>query len=58
MVLNMKKALSLFLALCLLMVTAALGAAEVPDDSAEALALLENVRGTYEALFPVITDSE
>ena len=43
MVLNMKKALSLILALCLLMATAALGAAETPDGSAEALALLENI---------------
>lgn len=58
MVLNMKKALSLILALCLLMATAALGAAETPDGSAEALALLENIKGTYEALFPVITAPE
>ena len=54
----MKKALSLILALCLLMATAALGAAETPDGSAEALALLENIKGTYEALFPVITAPE
>ena len=54
----MKKAISLVLTLCLLMMTAAFGVAETADDSAEALELLENIKGTYEPLFPVITAPE
>lgn len=54
----MKKAISLVLTLCLLMMTAAFGVAETADDSAEALELLENIKGTYEPLFPVITAAE
>ena len=54
----MKKTISLVLTLCLLMMTAALGVAETADDSAEALELMENVKGTYEPLFPVITAPE
>ncbi len=54
----MKKAISLVLTLCLLMMTAAFGVAETADGSAEALELMENVKGTYEPLFPVITAPE
>lgn len=54
----MKKAISLVLTLCLLMMTAAFGVAETTDGSAEALELMENVKGTYEPLFPVITAPE
>ncbi len=54
----MKKVTALVLTLCLLMMTAAFGVAETADDSAEALALLENIKGTYEPLFPVITAPE
>ncbi len=54
----MKKAISLVLTLCLLMMTAAFGVAETADGSAEALELMENVKGTYEPLFPVITTPE
>ena len=54
----MKKVTALVLTLCLLMMTAAFGVTETADDSAEALALLENIKGTYEPLFPVITAPE
>ncbi len=54
----MKKAISLVLTLCLLMMTTAFGVAETADGSAEALELMENVKGTYEPLFPVITAPE
>ena len=54
----MKKTLALVLALCLLMMTAAFGMAETADDSAEALSLMDSVKGTYEPLFPVITAPE
>ena len=54
----MKKAISLVLTLCLLMMIAAFGVAETADGSAEALELMENVKGTYEPLFPVITAPE
>ena len=54
----MKKAISLVLTLCLLMMTAAFGVAATADGSAEALELMENVKGTYEPLFPVITAPE
>ena len=54
----MKKVISLVLTLCLLMMTAAFGIAETADGSAEALELMENIKGTYEPLFPVITAPE
>ena len=54
----MKKVTALVLTLCLLMMTAAFGVAETADDSAEALAFMDNIKGTYEALFPVITAPE
>ena len=54
----MKKAISLVLTLCLRMMTAAFGVAETADGSAEALELMENIKGTYEPLFPVITAPE
>jgi hypothetical protein len=54
----MKKTLALVLALCLLMMTAAFGMAETADDSAEAAAFMNSIKGTYEALFPVITAPE
>lgn len=52
---NMKKTLALVLTLCLLMMTAAFGMAETADDSAEAAAFMDSIKGTYEPLFPVIT---
>ena len=54
----MKKVVSLVLTLCLLMMTTAFGMAETADGSAEALELMENIKGTYEPLFPVITAAE
>ena len=54
----MKKTLAMVLTLCLLVMTAAFGMAENMDDSAEAAAFVDNIKGTYEALFPVITASE
>ena len=54
----MKKVTALVLTLCLLMMTAAFGVAETADDSAEALAFMDNIKGTYEPLFPVITAPE
>ncbi len=54
----MKKTLALVLTLCLLMMTAAFGMAETVDDSAEAIAFMDSISGTYEALFPVITAPE
>jgi len=51
----MKKTTALVLTLCLLMMTAAFGVAETPDDSADAAAFMDNIRGTYEPLFPIIT---
>ena len=55
---NMKKTLALVLTLCLLMMTAAFGMAETADDSAEAVAFMDSIKGTYEPLFPVITKPE
>lgn len=55
---NMKKTLALVLTLCLLMMTAAFGMAETADDSAEAAAFMDSIKGTYEPLFPVITKPE
>ena len=54
----MKKVISLVLTLCLLMMTAAFGVAETADGAAEALEQMENIKGTYEPLFPVITAAE
>ncbi len=54
----MKKTLALVLTLCLLLMTAAFGVAETADDAAEAAAFVDSIKGTYEALFPVITDQE
>ena len=54
----MKKVISLVLTLCLLMMTAAFGIAETADGSAEALKQMEDIKGTYEPLFPVITAPE
>lgn len=54
----MKKIFSLMVAICLLLGVCACGNAEQNDDAAEAAALLEAVRGTYEPLFPVITNPE
>ena len=54
----MKKVTALALTLCLMMMTAAFGVAETADDSAEAIAFMDSIRGTYEALFPVITVPE
>ena len=54
----MKKTIALVLTLCLLMMTAAFGVAETADDSADAAAFMDSIKGTYEALFPVITVPE
>ena len=54
----MKKTFALVLTLCLLMTTAAFGMAETTDDSAEAAAFMDSIKGTYEPLFPVITNPE
>ena len=54
----MKKTIALVLTLCLLVMTAAFGMAETTDDSAEAATFMDSVKGTYEALFPVITVPE
>ena len=54
----MKKTIALVLALCLLMMTAAFGVAETADDTAEAIAFMDDIKGTYEALFPIITAPE
>ena len=54
----MKKTLALIMTLCLLMMTAAFGMAETVDDSEEATAFMDSIKGTYEPLFPVITNPE
>ena len=54
----MKETAALVLTLCLLVMTAAFGMAESADDTAEAIAFMDEIKGTYEALFPVITASE
>ena len=54
MVLNMKKALSLILALCLLLVTAALGAAEASAGTGILPAIAGETGTTYVSLFDVI----
>ncbi len=53
-----KKLVLFMLALALLVSCSAFGMAEASDEAAEAAALLENIKGTYEALFPVITKPE
>ena len=53
-----KKLVPFMLALALLVSCSAFGMAEASDEAAEAAALLENIKGTYEALFPVITKPE
>ena len=52
------KLVPFMLVLALLVSCSAFGMAETADEAAEAAALLENVKGTYEALFPVITRPE
>ena len=54
----MNKLVPFMLVLALLVSCSAFGMAENADEAAEAAALLENVKGTYEALFPVITRPE
>ena len=54
----MKKTLALVLTLCLLMMTATFGIAETADDSEKAAAFMDSIKGTYEPLFPVITNPE
>ena len=53
-----KKLVPFMLVLALLVSCGAFAAAESADDAAEASALLEEIKGTYEALFPVITKPE
>ena len=52
-----KKLVPLMLTLALLLSCSAFGMAEA-DDATEAAELLENIKGTYEPLFPVITKPE
>ena len=54
----MKKLVPFMLAFVLLASCGAFAKAETADDAAEAAALMENIKGTYEALFPVITDPQ
>ena len=54
----MKKLVPFMLAFVLLASCGAFAKAETADDAAEAAALMENIKGTYEALFPVITKPE
>ncbi len=51
----MKKLISFMMVFALLVSCSAFGMAETADGAAEAAALLENIRGTYEPLFPVST---
>ena len=51
----MKKAISLVLTLCLLMMTAAFGVAETADGSAGALGLVGKVKGACEPRWPVMS---
>ena len=53
-----RKLIPIMLALALLISCSAFGMAEDTDGAAEAAALLENIKGTYEPLFPVITKPE
>ena len=53
-----KKLVPFMLVLALLISCSAFGMAEASDEAAEAATLLENVKGTYEALFPLITKPE
>ena len=53
-----KKLVPFMLALALLVSCSAFATAEEADGAAEAAALLEAVKGTYEPLFPVITKPE
>ena len=52
----MKKLSCLFLALVMMFGAMALAEGTEAADEAAALQLMEDVKGTYEALFPVITD--
>ena len=54
----MKKLVPFMLALALAVSCGAFAKAESADDAAEAATLLEEIKGTYEALFPVITDPQ
>ena len=54
----LKKLPPFVLALVMLVVLGTYVKADTADDAAEAAALLENIKGTYEPLFPVITKPE
>ena len=54
----MHKLVPFMLALALMVSCSAFATAEAPDGAEDAAALLENIRGTYEPLFPVITKPE
>ena len=54
----MKKLVPFALVLALLVSCSAFGMAETADDAEEAAKLLEDIKGTYEPLFPVITKPE
>ncbi len=54
----LKKLVPFLLALTVMVAGGSLAKAETADGAAEAAALLEDIRGTYEPLFPVITKPE
>ena len=54
----LKKLVPFLLALAVIVAGGSLTKAETADGAAEAAALLEDIRGTYEPLFPVITRPE
>ena len=54
----LKKLTPFVLALVMLVVLGTYVKADTADEAAEAAALLENIKGTYEPLFPVITKPE
>ncbi len=54
----MKKLVPFALVLALLVSCSAFGMAETADGAEEAAKLLEDIKGTYEPLFPVITKPE
>ena len=55
---TMKKLFPFLLIFALMLSCNAFSMAEAADDAVEAAKLLENIKGTYEPLFPVITRSE
>jgi len=54
----MKKLIPFVLAFALMISCSSFGLSEAADDTTEAAELLENIKGTYEPLFPIITQPE